>query len=243
MLDCDWSSDVCSSDLPEILPEAVPAALWVGDRVVMERMALPMAKSGLAGFGDVKLSYDRKTRTLSPAAPIPLTPVEGHSVALEQFSIKPSGGRLLFHSLTKSYGWTFLNLDVWGWADGHISVDATADGASFTTTSAIDASGVDKTKLTGWKALGEWALTMVSFGGIRIAIDIIMDKVMGAMKSITGGSMGLKLQDASARLNAMARGLPAMEDLSAQGHLVFEAVVLQDSGTVCVGIRSTRPGP
>lgn len=223
-----------------ILPEGLPAALWLSDRLVMGRILQPMMADAFAKIGVNKVVYDASTRTLSLPAPVTLAPVDGHATYLAEFTLKPSARRFLVHSLTNSLDWTFVGLNFAAKVDGHISLGLSGDRSSFVTASGVDEKSHEITNMTFWRMMG---LVYASAATIMIFTFIfgsVLDKIYRALDSGTDSAMSGHLAAASAKLNEIALRVPALEDCSASGHLVFDDLVLHDSGAVCLGIRRTQ---
>ncbi|MCM8595357.1 hypothetical protein [Accumulibacter sp.] len=223
-----------------ILPEGLPAALWLGDRLVMGRILQPMMAEAFARIGVSRVAYDGRTKTLSIPAPVALAPVKGHTTTLAEFTLRPSGRRFVVHSLTNSLDWTFVGLNFAAKVDGHIAVGVSADHCSFVSSSGVDEKSHEITNLTFWKLLGLAYASAATLAIFAFIFGSVLDDIFKALDSGTDSAMSSHLTTASGKLNEIAARVPALEDLGASGHLVFDDLVLHDSGAVCVGIRRTQ---
>lgn len=220
----------------KILPTQVPAALWIGNRMVMEKLLLPMVKGSLISPNaapDVR--YDGSKVFLSTR--LDLGDMQGHRTWMEEFSLAPLNGKLLVHAKMTVYK-VRNNYDAVADTQGHFSFTVNDDNTSFTSTSAMDSDTV--TLIDHRPLIARIFADLFSIGFAELAIDIIEKKTRKGVAGASLASMETKLNGAAAKINDAAKKISAIEDLSAGGHLLFDNIVLQNSGAVCVGIRRTR---
>jgi hypothetical protein len=220
----------------KILPETVPAALWFGSRFVMDGIIAPMIRDSLKNpYRIPDIAYDGTKVFL--AARFDLGDIQGHRTWMEECRITPSAGKLLMHTRTTSYRFTGLFLDAAAVVDGHISFGVSADHATFTSSSAVVSHTVDVLYRSSFE---RWLLAFITLGTIEAAVAIISNILKDKVGISSVNTMDAKLKESTGKINAFAPRIPALEDLSAGGHLLFDDIALQDSGAVCIGIKRTQ---
>ena len=219
----------------KILPEKVPAALWFGNRVVMEKLMLPMVKESLTRPTPAQgVQYDGKKVLLG--ARLDLGDIQGHRTWMEEFSISPSNGKLTVHTKMTVYK-VRNNYDAVADARGHLLFAVSADNTSFTSSSLMDSDNV--TLIDHRPLFARIFADIFSFGLAELLIYAIENETRKGVTGASFNSMDAKLKACAAKINAAAKKISALEDLSAGGHLLFDHIAPQESGAVCLGIKRT----
>lgn len=222
----------------KILPNNLPAALWVGKKFVMSQTIQPLVSDSLKeDYPKADMAYDGdKTVKLNSAISIG-KPDNKHDADMQEFAITSSGGQLKIHSVVKIYDITMFNIDAVATVDGHIAITTSADQITFTSSSGVDDHRVET---EGPSTFLQVVLGILTLGIIPLIIAILEHIIEDKVGSTAGDSLNNKLKTATNVMNNIARKIPALEDLTVNGHLLFDDITLQDSGAVCIGIKDTK---
>lgn len=223
----------------DILPTEVPAALWVGASVIMDKLMLPMLQTALSvGASRPALSFDGESIQL--ASFIEMTPVEGRRTVMQAFKVWPDRGRMAMQTVVRVFHVHGV-IDAVATILGHINFDLTRDHTAFVAASQVDSDTIqiinNNPKWLRW--IG-YVFTL----GINRAIEVgIEDSIRNRMTGPSYQQMDLQLKAAASKISEVAGHIPGLEDLTAGGHLVFDSVSFKPGGTAYLGIRSTGAAP
>ncbi len=221
----------------EILPKEVPAALWVGGSVIMERLMLPMLQSSLSS-GAVKPALVFNGEAIELTGFLELAPVQGCRTVMQLFKVWPEKGRMAMETIIRVYH-VHGNIDGMATIFGHLNFDLTQDHAAFIASSQVDSNTIqtinNNPKWLRW--LG-YVFTLGITAGIEAGVE---SAIRNRMSGPSYQQMDLQLKAAAAKISEVAAHIPGLEDLTAGGHLFFDSVSFMAGGTAYLGIRSTGP--
>ena len=222
-----------------ILPADVPAAMWVGPGIVLDRLVRPMLRDSLgSGHADKpELVYDAARGCIQLQKWFSLGEVEHHATHLSGLTIKAENGTLKMSVQVHVDGGEDADFDADATSAGHIAFDLTADHRAFAAASAVDTTSVDvhdrRSKLKRW---AEWIVTL-GFG--KLIDDGICSAIRNGVSGAVSGRLGGQMKQATAQIDALAGRIPALEDLAAGGHLVYAHVGFTNEGAAYLGIART----
>ena len=223
----------------EILPKGIPAALWVGGSVIMEKLMLPMLQTALvSGGAKPALVFDGEAIAL--ASFLEMAPVQGRRTIMQGFKVWPDKGRMAMQTVVRVFG-VRGRIDAVSTILGHLSFDLSKDHTAFSASSQVDSNTIQIINNNPtWLRWVSYILT----AGITAAIEAGVDS---AIRSRVSGpsyqQMDVQLKAAASKISEVAAHIPGLEDLTAGGHLVFDSVGFMPGGTAYLGIQSTAVAP
>lgn len=222
----------------KILPNNLPAALWVGKQFFMGRFMLPMVSASLKKkYPAANIIYDGD-KTLKLESPIGIGKPDGdHDADIQEFTCRVSDGQIKIYIKTKIYSITILDIDAVATVDGHIALAISADKTTFISSSGVDNHNVET---DGPDTLLQIVLGILTGGIIPIIIAITVAIVEGEVDDAAGDGLNNQLNTATNVMNDSAAKIPVFENMEVNGHLLFEDIIIQDSGNVCIGIKNTQ---
>jgi len=226
-----------------VLPLDVPGALWIGPRVLLERLMLPMLKQSLKnGANPPDLRFDEKKGEISLIAAYQLPPARGKPTWVEKLRVcAASGGGMAIEAQVHIF-----NIDRWKnaltRASSRIDFGLKPDDPSvITASSKVVSSDTNIEDHRPWYvkfflAAGETA----GPGGLGSVVMAIMETQMTSLVS-SGVAKNLQetLQVAATKMNGALQQIPTLADPMTGGHLVFERVAFVEGGAAFLGIRAT----
>jgi hypothetical protein len=223
----------------EILPKEVPAALWVGSSIIMEKLMLPMLQTSLASGGaKPALVFDGEATAL--ASFLEMAPVQGRRAVMQGFKVWPDKGRMAMETVVRVFG-VRGRIDAVATIRGHLDFGLTNDHTAFYATSHVDSNTIQTINNNPW-----W-LRVVSYIvtlGITRAIEAGVEKaIRNRMSGPSYQQMDVQLKAATTKISEVAAHIPGLENLTAGGHLVFDSVSFMPGGTAYLGIRGTGVAP
>lgn len=222
----------------KILPNNLPAAVWAGKQFVMGRFMQPMVSDSLKKkYPAANIIYDGD-KTLKLVSPIGIGKPDGdHDAELQEFTCRISGGQIKIYVKTKIYSITVFDIDAIATVDGHIALAISADKTTFISSSGVDSHNVET---DGPDTFLQIVLGILTGGIIPIIIAITAAIVKGEVDDAAGDGLNNQLNTATNVMNDSAAKIPVFENLKVNGHLLFEDIIIQDSGNVCIGIQNTQ---
>jgi hypothetical protein len=221
-----------------ILPLDVPAALWVGPRVILEKLVLPMLKGSMKiGANPPDLRIDESKGEIRLFERYELGSIGGRRSVLEGLRVYAANGTMAVESHVRSYRVSGRWINAVSNVFGHLSFDLNADHTAFASANVIDRhdAQIENTMPTLLRVVRA-ILTI----GLTEGIQAIINEVVKAqVNPISARAMNEKLRIAASAIGGVMQRLPALEDLTAGGHLVFERVAFIDGGAAFLGIRAT----
>jgi hypothetical protein len=226
-----------------ILPVDLPAALWVGPEVMLNRLMLPLLKESLRnGANGPNLSFIRKDGTIALAGQYALPVINGRQPLLEVFTVRGasggSGSMTLESRVRVNQACACTNAIAY--VNGHIAFNLSPDRSSIVASETVDGNRVETEDTTpGWMKFLKF------FGGRPDPFEACERAIYteAIWRQLGGGSaaqMKGKLESAITKINGSMR-IPSFSDAIAGGHLVFERVAFLEGGAAFLGIRSTVP--
>lgn len=226
-------------DAAGILPPDVPAAMWVGPGVVLDRLVRPMVADSIATGhpGKPELAYDAAHNRIELKKWFSLGEVEHHATHLSGLVIAPEKGTLTMTAQVHVDGGDDADFDADAKSAGHITLALTADHQAFSATSAVDATSVDVHDRRS--AFERWVSWICSFGFGKLIENGICSAIRSGVGNAVSARMGGAMKPTATQIDQLARRIPAMEDLAAGGHLVFTQIGFTDEGAAYLGIART----
>ncbi len=221
----------------KILPNNLPAAIWVGKEFTWRNMIQPTVNESLKkDYPVANIVYDGD-KTVKLQKPFSIgKPDKKHDADMQVFNLFPNGGNIKVHNQTKIYDITIFSIDAKATVDGHIAVKTSSDKTSFLTSSNVDN---HKVETDGPSTFLQVVLGIITLGIIPIIIAVLEGIIKDQIGDAAGNTFTSKLKTATGKMNNVASKVPALQNLSVNGHLIFDDVVLQNTGSVCIGIKHT----
>lgn len=223
-----------------ILPLDVPAALWVGPGVILEKLVLPMLKDALkVGANPPALRIDESKGEIRLFDRYELGSIGGKRSVLEGLRIYAVNGAMGVETHVRSYRVDGRYVNAVSNVRGHLTFNLSPDRTTFSSSTAIDHSDV-QIENTMPKVLR--AILGIFSLGLTEAIQAIINEVVKAqVNPLSSRALNEKLRLAAGKIGTVAQRIPALEDLTAGGHLIFERVAFIDGGAAFLGIHATAP--
>jgi hypothetical protein len=219
----------------EILPKEVPAALWVGGSVIMERLMLPMLQTSLT-IGTVRPALAFNGEAIELSSFLEMAPVQGSRAVMQLFKVWPEKGRMAMETIVRVFH-VHGNIDAVATIFGHLNFDLTQDHSAFIASSRVDSNTIQTINNNpSWLRWMAYIFTLGIARGIEARIE---SAIRNRMSGPSYQQMDLQLKAAATKISEVASHIPGLEDLTAGGHLVFDSVSFMPGGTAYLGIRST----
>ena len=223
---------------PTILPSNLPAALWVGKELVLGKVVLEMMNGALQQkYPEAKMIYDGKNKvTINDK--FEMGKVDGdHPTRMDRFDIYPKEGNLAMDVETTIREITFMKFSAIGKVRSHISIALKGENTFELKSEIIEKDADLKGIPTPIKiVIGFLSVGLVPF--VLFISEIIMEKTAETnVANESGNSMKDRLSGMVNKVNLNLDKIPSLQELSVNGHLLFDGVELHENGNFIFGIK------
>ena len=226
----------------DVLPEGLPAALWIGDQHFMGNILLRRIRNAAsqsyrgadftyAGKGKIVLKEPFLAKTIKERG-------RTFEVTMTGLDFKASRGKLRLEGRISAKPKSKLHLEAVGRSWGHIKIEVSKDRRSFRAKSVY---GGEEVKVNDTRSKADKIASSIFTLGIIDGIRAEMKRQIriGTEKEMAA-EIGDQFKDMAKDIDRFAANISSLQNLNFGGNLLFDRFRLHDNGDVCVGIIGTE---
>ena len=226
----------------DVLPEGLPAALWLGDQHFMGEVLLRQVRKAVRhSYRGADLTYAGKGKiVLKEPVFVKTIKEKGRTfeVTMTGLDFRASRGKLRLEARISAKPKSKLHLEAEGRSWGRIEIEVSKDRRSFRAKSVY---GDEEVKVKDTRSKADKIASSIFTLGIIDAIRAeIKRQIRIGTEEEMAAEIGDQFKDMAKDINRFAAHISSLQELNFDGNLLFDRFRIYDSGDVCVGIIGTE---